>query len=196
MTKTRVRFPALIIAASFALNSTASADPSDQSQGVQIKSQALEHQLLDIHNAERAAVGSPALRWDPQLAQNATNYAAIIAQKGQLVSAPREGLGVERESLLRAPISYSPQQMMAVWTSERRYFVSGLFPNVSSSGNWADVGSYSQMIWPTTTSVGCGYAPGGGFNWLVCRYSPGGNKGGKPVGTPTYQPESGHRALR
>jgi hypothetical protein len=40
------------------------------------------------------------------------------------------------------------------------------------------------MIWPTTTDIGCGMDTGGGFNWLVCRYSPGGNKDGKPVGTP------------
>jgi hypothetical protein len=44
-----------------------------------------------------------------------------------------------------------------------------------------DVAHYTQMIWPQTTEIGCGYAPGGGFNWLVCRYNPGGNKDGKPV---------------
>jgi hypothetical protein len=40
------------------------------------------------------------------------------------------------------------------------------------------------MIWPTTTDLGCGDAQGGGFDWLVCRYSPGGNKDGQPVGQP------------
>ena len=72
--------------------------------------------------------------------------------------------------------------MMQSWTTEKRDFVAGFYPNVARDGDWRNVSHYTQMIWPTTTDIGCGYAEGGGYGWLVCRYSPGGNKDGKPVG--------------
>jgi hypothetical protein len=81
--------------------------------------------------------------------------------------------------------------MMQSWTVEKRDFVPGYFPNVARDGNWMNVAHYTQMIWPTTTDIGCGYAIGGGYGWLVCRYSPGGNKDGKPVGIPYPTPERG-----
>ena len=67
---------------------------------------------------------------------------------------------------------------------EKRYFHPGTFPNVCSSGDWSQCAHYSQMIWPTTTDVGCGVASGVQWDFFVCRYSPGGNKDGKPVGEP------------
>ena len=39
--------------------------------------------------------------------------------------------------------------------------------------------------------MGMKYAAAGGSEWLVCRYSPGGNKDGKPVGMPNMVPKRG-----
>jgi hypothetical protein len=139
--------------------------------------------VLAAHNQARQAMNAAPLRWNPLLADHATARAREMAQIGQLVHAPREGRGTERENILQAPLSYSPTQMMERWTYERTHYVPGLFPNVSDTGNWMDVAHWTQMVWGTTTDVGCGSAPGGGFNWLVCRYNPGGNKDGKPVVT-------------
>ncbi len=72
--------------------------------------------------------------------------------------------------------------MLNVWIMEKRNFVPGLFPNVSRTGNWADVGHFTQMVWPTTTSVGCGVQRGiGRFDWLICRYAPPGNRDGTSI---------------
>jgi hypothetical protein len=156
-----------------------------------LKLNSFEQRILDVHNAERVFVGVPPLRWDPQLEANATEYAQQLARTGQLVHAPREGRGIERENLLSTPIGWSTDLMMGVWIGEKRYFHPGIFPNVCT-GDWSQCAHYSQMIWPTTTDLGCGMAPGGGFEWLVCRYSPGGNKDGQPVGTTTVmRPERG-----
>jgi hypothetical protein len=81
--------------------------------------------------------------------------------------------------------------MMQSWTIEKRDFTPGYFPNVARDGDWLNVAHYRQMIWPTTTDIGCGTGTGGGYGRLVCRYSPGGNKDGKPVGLPTGYPERG-----
>jgi hypothetical protein len=137
--------------------------------------------MLVAHNVARAAVGAPPLKWNPVLQEHATARAVEIARLRQLIHAPREGRGTERENILSAPIGYSPNQMMNLWSRESSHFKAGLFPEVSDTGNWMDVAHYTQMVWPTTTEIGCGFAAGGGFNWLVCRYDPGGNKDGKPV---------------
>jgi hypothetical protein len=81
--------------------------------------------------------------------------------------------------------------MLSMWVTEKSDFVPGYFPNVARDGNWVRVLHYTQMIWPTTTDLGCGYAEGGGYGWLVCRYSPGGNRDGEPVGPLYRQPERG-----
>jgi hypothetical protein len=139
-------------------------------------------QLLSLHNRERAAVGALPLRWNIKLQIDATAYAQQLARTGQLVHAPREGRGIERENLGQGRISWSPVQIVSnEWSNEKGYFRAGVFPNVCE-GEWSQCAHYSQMIWPTTTDLGCGWATGSGFEWIVCRYSPGGNKDGKRVG--------------
>lgn len=143
---------------------------------------AFASELLTIQNAQRAAVGAQPLRWNAELAEHATAYAQQLAQLGQLAHAPRDGRGIERENLAQARVGWSPSEIVdREWTSEKRFFHSGIFPNVCQ-GDWSQCAHFTQMIWPTTTDVGCGYAVGHGYGWLVCRYSPGGNKDGKAVG--------------
>jgi hypothetical protein len=77
---------------------------------------------------------------------------------------------------------YSIETMVSGWASEKRFFAPGTFPNVSRSGNWEDVGHYTQMIWPTTQRVGCALASTPRTDYLVCRYAGAGNIDGHPVG--------------
>ena len=173
-----------------AIRETPPISPENKKKGVSYEPDAFGTRILQIHNEERAAVHVPALRWDVQLAVNAMAYAQQLARAGQLIHAPREGRGIERENLLQTSRGWSVDRMMQRWTVEKSDFVAGYYPNVARDGNWLNVSHYTQMIWPTTTEIGCGYAEGGGFGWLVCRYSPGGNKDGKAVGLP-YIPERG-----
>jgi hypothetical protein len=43
------------------------------------------------------------------------------------------------------------------------------------------VAHYTQMVWPTTTQIGCGFYAGRKYDALVCRYSPPGNRDGIPL---------------
>jgi hypothetical protein len=138
--------------------------------------------ILQLHNQERAAVGVRPLKWDFKLEWHASAYAEQLAQTGQLVHAAREGRGIERENLGRARIGTSPNQIVRdEWMSEKRFFHAGIFPDVCD-GDWSRCAHYTQAIWAKTTDIGCGTAQGGGFVWIDCRYSPGGNKDGQAVG--------------
>ena len=77
--------------------------------------------------------------------------------------------------------AFSLTQMLDSWGEEKQYFTNGIFPNVSPTHHWSDVGHYTQMIWSTTTQVGCGISTGSGFDFFVCRYSPPGNFRGQRV---------------
>jgi hypothetical protein len=136
--------------------------------------------LLAIHNVERARVNAPPLQWDPQLAASAAAYGPVLARLGRLEHSPRASRPGQRENLWMGPRgTYSPEQMVGGWIAERAMFRPGIFPNVSRTGNWSDVSHYTQMIWKTTTRVGCAIQPAGRWEYLICRYSPPGNVDGK-----------------
>jgi hypothetical protein len=68
-----------------------------------------------------------------------------------------------------------------MFLDERRYFRPATFPHVSLTGEWADVGHYTQIVWRETKEVGCAIDSAKGQDVLVCRYFPAGNvQGQKP----------------
>lgn len=138
--------------------------------------------LLAAHNAERARVGVPPLAWDPALAASAASYGPVLAALGRIQHSPKDMRPGQRENLwMGTRGAYSPEQMVSTWTGERRFFRPGIFPNVSTTGNWLDVSHYTTLIWPTTTRVGCAIHRTPDWEFLICRYSPPGNIDGRPV---------------
>ncbi len=139
--------------------------------------------ILNYHNQLRAEVGSPPLRWNADLAAGAAAYGPSLSQGGSLQHASREGRKAIRENLSQSPRgAFSPLAMVQRWGNEQRNFRPGKFPNVTVDGNVDSVLHYSQMIWPTTTDVGCAHHADARFDWLICRYSPPGNKDGVAIG--------------
>ena len=142
----------------------------------------IANRLLAAHNGERAKVGVPPLQWDANLAVAAASYGPALASLGRLQHSPRANRPGQRENLWRGTRgAFSPEQMVANWVEEKAYFQAGLFPYVSSTGNWSDVAHYTQIIWRSTTRVGCATHASGNTEYLICRYSPPGNTDGKPV---------------
>jgi hypothetical protein len=143
----------------------------------------LAERLLAAHNRERAAVGAPPLQWDQALADHAAAYGPVLAGLRRLAHSPRETRPGERENLARAwHGTLSPEGLVAMWSDERQLLEPGsyLFPGTSRTGRWEDVAHYTQMVWPTTTHVGCAIISAD-WDYLICRYSPPGNKDGKPI---------------
>lgn len=142
---------------------------------------AIEARLLAVHNRERARVGHPLLQWDPALAAAAASYGPTLASLGRLVHAPKELRPRQHENLAMAwHGTHTPEQLVGMWVAEKRHLKPGLFPDVSRTGYWKDIGHYSTMVWRTTTHVGCAIHEAD-WDYLICRYSPPGNIDGKPV---------------
>lgn len=138
--------------------------------------------ILAAHNAQRAALGLPLLVWDPALGAGAAAYAQQMAMTGRFEHSDRsQRRGVGENLWSGSHGAFSVEAMVGAWSSERRDFVPGIFPNNSRTGNWMDIAHYTQMIWPTTQRIGCALAANPRADYLICRYSPAGNIDGKPV---------------
>lgn len=139
--------------------------------------------ILAAHNVERLQAGVPPLVWDDDLGNAAADYAQQLAITGQFQHSSRAARrGVGENLWMGTHGAYSPEAMVGGWASEKRLFVPGVFPNNSRSGNWSDVGHYTQMVWPTTMRVGCALASTPRTDYLVCRYASSGNIDGRWVG--------------
>lgn len=133
-------------------------------------------ELLSLHNAERDRIGTPRLTWSNRLAGEAHLWAAQLAREGQMRHAsPGERRGAGENLWMGAAGYYGPEVMIGAFAAEKRHYVHSAFPDVSRTGQWADVGHYTQMVWRDTQEVGCAVARGARDDFLVCRYWPAGN---------------------
>lgn len=149
-------------------------------QPPQISNQA--QRLLASHNRERALAGVPPLRWNRNLEVSAAAHATFLAGIGRLQHSAKTNRPGQAENLwMGTRAAFAPEQMVANWAAEKRFFRPGVFPYVSSTGNWLDVSHYAQMIWRNTTYVGCAVRSNGRVEFLVCRYWPKGNRDGQRV---------------
>lgn len=132
--------------------------------------------VLEAHNLERSAFGSAPLAWNGQLEAEARVWAERLASENRLRHSRIEERGDTGENLwIGTANAFRPDQMIASFNAERRHFRAGTFPEVSLTGNWADVGHYTQVVWAETREVGCAVARGSQMDVLVCRYWPAGN---------------------
>ncbi|RGP40553.1 hypothetical protein BPTFM16_00838 [Altererythrobacter insulae] len=149
----------------------------------QVPSNRFAAELLVTHNAERAEFGAPALSWSPKLARDAQAWAQRLANEGRMRHASNDERSGAGENLwMGSAGQYSARYMVEAFASEKRDFRPGTFPHVSQTGNWRDVGHYTQVVWPSTREVGCAVARNERDDFLVCRYWPAGNFYGREIG--------------
>jgi uncharacterized protein YkwD len=142
-----------------------SARPSDR----------IESRLLEAHNAERARVGSAPLRWSDDLEAEARGWAEELVATGRFAHDPSPHGHGENLWTGWGGRAFTPEEMVGEWIAKKAQYRPGVFPNVSRTGNWVDVGHYTQVVWGGTTHVGCAVATRGDRSILACRYSPPGN---------------------
>ncbi len=141
-----------------------------------------ERVWLKEHNAARAQFGSAPVRWNSDLEREARQWANRLARSNQFQHSDYRARNGTGENLWMGTRGYyQPAQMIAGFVEERRYFKPGRFPQVSRTGNWGDVGHYTQIVWPETREVGCAKAANRSNEVLVCRYWPSGNVMGEAL---------------
>lgn len=139
--------------------------------------------MLSEHNDARRDFGSQALRYDQNLAADALDYAEELADTRRFAHSTNASRPNQGENLwMGTRNAFSHRVMVGAWIDEKRFFKPGIFPDVTTTNSWADVGHYTAIVWPTTTAVGCGLASNSDYDYLVCRYSPPGNIVGRPLG--------------
>lgn len=141
----------------------------------------LQRAVLEAHNRERSAVGLAPLRWSMTLAAAAARHAEALARAGQLFHAEQPGGdGWQGENLFAGTRGgYDYGEMVRYWLDERRNFRNRPSPGFSRTGRWQDAAHYAQIVWRTTTEVGCAMETGRTQDFLVCRYNPGGEVAGR-----------------
>ena len=139
-------------------------------------------ELLEAHNEARTQEDAPRLVWSHELAVEAKKWAEVLAAEGRMRHASideRKGAG---ENLWMGSAGrFSASFMVNAFVDERQHFKPGKFPNISRTGNWRDVGHYTQVVWKDTRELGCAVVRNERDDFLVCRYWPAGNIYGAEV---------------
>lgn len=137
-------------------------------------------EIVKAHNVYREALGLNPLTWSDSLAQSAQQWANHLAEIHEIVHSDNNSYGENIWGGTTGVLSFT--QMVDSWGDEKNDYIPGsTFPNVSTTGNWQDVGHYTQMIWRNTTEVGCGLMNDDQNDFLVCQYNPPGNDNGQNV---------------
>jgi hypothetical protein len=175
-----VRLPCAFLPVAVVLGTYASALAAPSSQAGD--GHAFSARLLLAQNVERRRLGLSPLEWDPQLEASASTYADKLATTGDWQHSPRVSRRGQGENLwMGTKGNFTAEEMIGGWVSEKTKFRAGIFPNVSSTGHWEDVGHYTQVIWATTDRIGCSLRSSPRYDYLVCRYAQAGNVMGQSV---------------
>ena len=174
MRRDRILAVAAIVAATFAATAVAAGESAPQNP--------FAAELLDAHNSERDRFGAPRLQWSNKLAGEAQQWAKVLAREGAMRHSTQAERGGAGENLwMGAAGVYPASTMVSAFAEEKRHFTPGKFPHISRTGNWRDVGHYTQVVWHGTRELGCAVARNNRDDFLVCRYWPAGNTYGVEI---------------
>lgn len=147
-----------------------------------------ENEMLAAHNRWRSTVGVPPLTYSAALAGSAQIWADHLAQTNQCAMQHSKPDGQYGENLFWASAiiwssgkrevqKVSPKKVVDDWASERTNY--SYARNRCAPGKMC--GHYTQVVWRSTTTVGCAVAVCGATldQIWVCQYQPPGNWIGK-----------------
>jgi len=121
-------------------------------------------EILKVHNEKRSESGASALSWSDKLAKYAQDYADQYDCSGTLTHSG----GPYGENL---GLGYSTSGVVDAWYNEKSYYN----PNSPAASH------FTQVVWKSTTELGCGYKQCGSYwgQYTVCSYNPAGNVAGE-----------------
>ena len=142
------------------------------------------NEMVAAHNRWRKTVGVPPLTYSAELAASSLEWANHLKKTNQCQMQHSKPDGKYGENLFWASAvqwsdgkrevqQVSPTKVVDDWASERAYY--SYKRNSCSPGKMC--GHYTQVVWHTTTKVGCAAAvcEDSREQVWVCRYQPAGN---------------------
>merc|ERR1712019_160789 len=138
-------------------------------QGADVRAIALEK-----HNAYRRRHGVPAMRWHSGAAAHAQKWCDYLARTGNFKHSSGSGYG---ENLYYQGGSWGSQSATErasdSWYAEEKYY------NYNGGGFSMRTGHFTQMVWKSSTGLGCAESTRGRKTYVCCNYSPPGNFRGR-----------------
>ena len=127
--------------------------------------------ILESHNTERRALNIPDLKWSDQLSKLSQQWALKLAKEDRdIYHSHDDQFGENISYFFPIPDKYGIEYGVQLWNEEKKFYTYG------KKNKLSEVGHYTQVIWSTTTEVGCGCARGkSGAYFFVCKYNPPGN---------------------
>ena len=144
-------------------------------------------EMLAAHNQWRREVGSPPVKWSANLAASARAWADRL-QQAQCALAHSATRDTGENLYFASPLRYSngetrlqsitPTRVAGSWASEKPHYDGAA--HRCAPGKVC--GHYTQMVWRTTTEIGCARAVCADLSQVwVCHYAPAGNwRGQRP----------------
>ncbi|ODV86402.1 hypothetical protein CANARDRAFT_196438, partial [[Candida] arabinofermentans NRRL YB-2248] len=128
---------------------------------------------LAKHNAYRALHSdTPAMTWDADLESVAQGYADEYTCSGNLVHSGNSDVdGTSIGENLAYGYDFLTAGAVKGWYDEIEYY------DYSNPGYVESAGHFTQLVWKSSTKLGCGYKNCGSYYgyYIVCNYSPEGN---------------------
>ncbi|KAI8064172.1 CAP domain-containing protein [Gongronella butleri] len=115
--------------------------------------------ILDAHNKYRAIHQAPPLTWDNTIANYAADYIGKCVFKHS---------GGEYGENLAGGYRDWPSVVKGWYDEVQNY-------DYSHPGFASNTGQFTQVVWKSSTKIGCGFAPCGGQRLYMCDYEPAGN---------------------
>ncbi len=144
---------------------------------------AFQNAILARHNFYRAKHGVPPLKLDRNLNNAAQQWANTLASTQQFkhsgVAGQGENLYVYGTTATTLPnITTEANKAVDAWYNEIKYY------NYAKPGFSMATGHFTQVVWQSSTTLGCGIASGKyqqryNGRYVVCRYTPPGNYTGQ-----------------
>jgi pathogenesis-related protein 1 len=130
---------------------------------------------LKLMNQLRAEVKISPLRWSEKLARNAQAWAEKLANSGQFKHSETHGKYGENIFVAWGKRPVTLKDAVLTWGAEKVDYLGGAIRSKNYCKPGKMCGHYTQIVWKTTTEVGCGKAIHKGRTYIVCQFAPPGN---------------------